>query len=79
MERFTVTKLVTGVPLGARHEMVKVVAPVMGTVEAPPERLDWLKLPSGEVSVQFETPWVFQNIDVRVSRGTDAGTAHIVA
>ncbi len=56
---------------------MKVVAPVSGTVAAPPESELWLKLPSGEVSVQLVTPCVFQKIDVRVASGTDAGTAQI--
>ena len=67
----------TGLPSGVRHEMVKVVAPVIGTVEAPPESEFWLKLPSGDVSVHEETPLVFQKIDVRAPRGTDSGTAQM--
>ena len=54
-----------------------VVACVIGTVAAPPERDVWLKLPSGEVSVQFVTFSVFQKIVVRAPKGTVAGTAQI--
>src|SRR3989338_3299705 len=75
--RFTVTKPVTGEPSGARHEIEKVVAAVMGCVAAPPESEFWLKPPFGDVSVQFVTPWVFQKMDVRPQSGTDAGTAQI--
>jgi hypothetical protein len=56
---------------------VNVVAPESGWLAAPPESDVWLKLPSGEVSVQSVTPCVFQKIDTRVSSGTDAGTAQI--
>src|SRR3989338_573423 len=57
--------------------MVKVVAPVIGTVEAPPESVFWLKLPSGDVSVHEATPLVFQNIEVRAPSGTESGTAQM--
>ena len=56
---------------------MKVVAPLSGTVAAPPERVVWLKLPSGEVTVQVSTPCVFQNMETREPIGTLAGTAHI--
>ena len=59
--------------------MVNVVAAVIGTVAAPPERVECEKLPSGDVSVQFVTPCVFQNIDAREPSGTLAGTAQISA
>ena len=64
-------------PLSSRHEMVKVVAPVMGTVEAAPASEFCEKLPSGEVSVQLAAPCVFQKIEVRAPSGTAEGTAHI--
>ena len=57
--------------------MVKVVAPVSGTVEAAPERELCEKLPSGELSVQFVAFCVFQNIEVRAPSGTAEGTAQI--
>jgi len=66
-------------PPGARHEIVKVVAAVIGTVEAPPESESCEKLPSGEVSVHEVTPCVFQKIDVRAPSETDGGTAQISA
>src|SRR3569832_320797 len=65
------------VPSGARHEIVKVVAVVIGTVEAPPESDVCEKLPSGDVSVHSLTPCVFQKIDVREPRFTFAGTAQM--
>ena len=71
--------MVTCEPSGARHEIVNVVAPVIGTVEAPPDSEFWLKLPSGDVSVQLVTPWLFQKTDVRASSGTETGAAQIFA
>ena len=50
---------------------------VRATVAAPPESDDWLKLPSGEVSVQLVTPFVLQKIEVRAPSGTEAGTAQM--
>ena len=66
-------------PLGVRQEIVKTVAPLSGTVAPPPESEAWLKLPSGEVTVQEVTPLVFQNRVVREPRGTDVGTAQMLA
>lgn len=56
---------------------MNVVAPESGTVAAPPESESSLKLPSGEVIEQVETPLVFQNTDVRVPSDTLSGTAQI--
>lgn len=64
-------------PSGARHEIVKTVAPVIGAVEAPPESELCEKLPSGEVSVQFVTPCEVQKIEVRVPKETVAGEAQM--
>ena len=57
--------------------MVNVVAPESGTVEAPPETVFSLKLPSGLVIAHSSTPFVFQKIDVRAPSGTREGTAQI--
>ena len=59
--------------------MLNVVAPESGTVDAPPERLVSLKLPSGLVIVHDTTPLVFQKTEVREPSGTRAGTAQISA
>ena len=56
---------------------MNVVAPVKGTVAAPPESACSSKLPSGEEMVQESTPLVFQKTEVRVPSGTLAGTAQI--
>src|SRR3989344_3782276 len=77
--KFTTTEFVISEPSGALHVMVKVVAAVIGTVAAPPESEDWLKLPSGEDSTQLVTPCVFQKMDVRPPSGTEAGTAQMSA
>ena len=57
--------------------MVNVVGPVSGTVAAPPESEVWVKLPSGDVSVQLVTFSVFQKISARAPSGTVDGTAQI--
>ena len=79
MLRFTVTVFCISVPSDTLQTMVKVVACVMGTVAAPPESEFWLKLPTEDVSTQLNTPCVFQKIEVRPPRGTEAGTAQISA
>jgi hypothetical protein len=50
---------------------------VSGTVDAPPLRVVWVKLPSGDVSMQSVTPCVFQKIEVRAPSGTVVGDAQI--
>ena len=60
------------------QDIVKVVAPVSATVEAPPESEFCEKLPSGEDTAQFVTPCEFQNIEVRDPSGTVAGTAQML-
>lgn len=57
--------------------MVNTVAPVIGTVAAPPESVFSEKLPSGLFMVHDVTPFVFQKIEVRAPSGTVAGTAQI--
>lgn len=74
---FTVTKSVAGFPSRPMHESENVVGPESGTVDAPPESVFSLKLPSGLVTVHDETFFVFQNTDVRDPIGTEAGTAQI--
>ncbi len=59
------------------QEMLKVVGSVKGTVAAPPESDDWLKLPSGEVSLHSVTFSVFQKMVVREPSGTEGGTAQM--
>ena len=73
----TVTKSVTCEPSARRHDIVNVVAVVIGTVDPPPFSVLWEKLPSGEVSVHETTPSAFQKIDAREPSETDAGTAQI--
>lgn len=55
--------------------MKKVLAPEIGTVEAPPERVRPEKL--GPVAAHEVTPFEFQKIYARVPRRTDAGSDHI--
>ena len=56
---------------------MNVVAAVIGTVAALPDRDVCEKLPSGDVSVQLTTPDEFQKIEVRCPIATVAGTAQI--
>lgn len=72
----TFTKFVTCEPSGVMHEIVNTVGPARGTVDALPESVLWLKLPSGLVTMHDVTPLEFQNIEVRVPTETEAGTAH---
>jgi hypothetical protein len=71
--------LLTVVLAAVAQRIVNVVACVMGTVEAPPEREFWLKLPSELDSLHDCTPCALQKILVRVPRGTRFGTAQMLA
>ena len=69
--------LVTTVPSGALHEIVKVLSRVNGRVEAFPESVLCEKLLSDDVSVQSRTPCELQKIEVREPSATLSGTAQI--
>ena len=57
------------------HEMTKVVADEIGTVDASPRREFELKLPSGLVSVHDSTPCEAQETVAREPRETEVGVA----